>query len=89
MAETPSVLTVRGVSKEARARLKRQAAREKSSVNALVVRLIEAQTGVSQPARAEKVRDLSAFAGSWSSAEAKAFERATAPFGAIDPALWK
>lgn len=89
MKTASSVLTVRGLSREASSRLKRQAAREKSSVNALVVRLIEAQTGAARAAVPAVVRDLDHLAGTWSAADAKAFERATAPFNAIDPALWK
>lgn len=89
MKAAGSVLTVRGLSREASSRLKRQAAREKSSVNALVVRLIESQTGALRAAVPTVARDLDHLAGTWSAADAKAFERATAPFSAIDPALWK
>lgn len=89
MKATTSVLTVRGLSREASMRLKRQAARENSSVNALVVRLIESQTGGARASTPTTLRNLDHLAGTWSAADAKAFERATAPFGMLDPALWK
>lgn len=89
MKEDTTVMTVRGLSREAQARLKRQAAREKSSVNALVVRLIEAQAGSARSALPVARRNLDHLAGTWSAAEAKAFDKATQPFSAIDPALWK
>jgi hypothetical protein len=89
MKATGPILTVRGLSRDASARLKRQAEREKCSVNALVLRLIESRAGVADAKPPATTRDLDHLAGTWSAADAKAFERATAPFAAIDPALWK
>lgn len=88
---TDGTLTLRGLSAQARARLKRQAARERTSVNALLVRLIETQTaGVPAASKAVTAHDdLDALAGTWSARDAKAFERATAPFAEIDRTLWK
>lgn len=90
MPNTDAVLTVRGLSAKARAELKRQAAREHTSVNALLLRLIEGRTGGEQRAAKPTVHsDLDHLAGTWSAQEARAFKTATAPFEAIDPTLWK
>jgi hypothetical protein len=89
MKTSASILTVRGLSREASARLKRQAAREKSSVNSVVVRMLGSQAGAHRDAPTASARDLADLAGKWTVAQAKAFEAATAPFSAIDQALWK
>lgn len=90
MPNADAVLTVRGLSAKARAQLKRQAAREHTSVNALLLRLIEGRAGGEQRAAKPAVySDLDHLAGTWSAQEGRAFKTATAPFEAIDPTLWK
>lgn len=83
-------LSIRGLDDKALAKLKRRAAREKSSVNMLVLRLIEQGLGL-RPAKSGLIRhsDLDALAGSWRKQEASEFERATASFSKVDAALWK
>jgi hypothetical protein len=75
---------------KALAALKKRAAKEDSSVNTLVVRLIEQGLGLrrSKPALARH-DDLDALAGSWRKNDAAAFERATAPLRKVDAKLWK
>ena len=82
-------MSIRGLDERALARLKRQAESEGSSVNGLVVRLLEG--GGNRPKHARKRQtfdDLDALAGTWSAPQAKAFERSIAPFSEVDPALW-
>ena len=83
-------LSIRGLDAKALAELKTRAAREDASVNTLVLRLIEQGLG---HRRAKPVLrrhdDLDALAGSWRKSEGVDFERATAPFGEVDPQLWK
>ena len=83
-------LSIRGLDAKALAELKSRAAREDASVNTLVVRLIEQGLG---HRRAKPLLrrhdDLDDLAGTWRKNEGTEFERATAPFGAIDPQLWK
>ncbi len=82
-------MSIRGLDERALARLKRQAEREGSSVNGLVVRLLEEGGNVTKPARKRRTfDDLDALAGTWSAPQAKAFERSTAPFSEVDPTLW-
>ena len=83
-------LSIRGLDAKALAELKTRAAREDASVNTLVLRLIEQGLG---HRRAKPLLrrhdDLDALAGTWRKNEGAAFERATAPFGKVDPELWK
>ena len=83
-------LSVRGIDAKALAELKNRAAKEDSSVNTLVLRLIEQGLGHRRVKPVlRRHDDLDALAGSWRKADAVAFERATAPFGDIDTQLWK
>jgi plasmid stability protein len=83
-------LSLRGLDSKAMAELKARAAKEDASVNSLALQLIAQGLG---QARAKPVRrrhdDLDALAGTWRKADAAAFERATAPFGVVDAALWQ
>ena len=83
-------LSIRGFDDKAFAALKKRAAKEDTSVNALVVRLIEQGLGLRR-ARSALTRhdDLDALAGSWRKSDATEFERATAAFGKVDADLWK
>jgi hypothetical protein len=83
-------MSIRGLNDKVLSRLKRRAAREGSSLNSLVVRLLQDDGGASGKAHLlQKFDDLDALAGTWSKEEARAFERHTAAFSEVDPALWK
>ena len=83
-------LSIRGLDAKALAELKARAAKEDASVNAVVLRLIEQGLGHQRAKPAlRRHDDLDALAGSWRKNEGTAFERATAPFGEVDPKLWK
>ena len=85
-----AAVSIRGIDEKALARLKQRAQRERTSLNALAVRLLETQGGVSRAdAEPRTFDDLDALAGTWKVADAKAFEAATAPFSEVDEALWK
>lgn len=85
-----SNLSIRGLDDKALAALKRRAAKEESSVNTLVLRLIEQGLGLRR-AKPALVRhdDLDALAGTWAKQDAREFERATAAFTKVDAELWK
>ena len=85
-----TILTIRGLDDQDLAELKRRAAHENASVNALVLRLIEQGLGRRRAKPALQRHDeLDALAGSWRKSDAAAFERATAPFGEVDAKLWR
>ncbi len=83
-------ISVRGLEEETLAALKGLARKEGSSVNALVVRLIEQGVG-KRPGKLVKRRydDLDALAGAWSADEAVEFEAATAGSRQIEPEIWE
>ena len=84
-----ATMSIRGLDDQALSRLKSQAAQEGSSLNSLVLRLLQG-TGSPVPLNVlKKFDDLNALAGTWSDQEAQAFERNTAAFAEVDAALWK
>ena len=84
-----SNLSVRGLDDKSLAALKKRASRENTSVNALVVQMIEQGLGHrrSRPALTRH-DDLDALAGTWRKRDAAEFERASAAFSKVDTELW-
>ncbi len=81
-------LSVRGLNAETVATLKSMASEEGSSVNALVLRLIDQGLG-KLPRQIKRHHDLDALMGAWSAEEAAAFDAVCRDFEQIDPALWR
>ncbi len=84
-----ATMSIRGLDDKALARLKSQAEQDGSSLNSLVLRLLQGANSTAQPNVLKKFDDLNALAGTWSEKEARIFERNTAPFAEVDAALWK
>lgn len=83
-------LSIRGLETADLVALKALAARESSSVNTTVLRLLSQGLGKTQgKPEPRRFDDLDALAGTWSAQEADAFAKATAGFESIEPALWK
>ncbi len=83
-------MSIRGLDHKALARLKKRAEREGISLNSLVVRTLQEDAGVPGKLRQlEKFDDLDALAGTWTKQQAGVFERDTAAFSEVDPALWR
>jgi hypothetical protein len=83
-----TTMSIRGLDDQVLAQLKNQALREGSSLNSLVLRLLQ---GANKPAPAhalQKFDDLDALAGTWSDDDAAAFAHHMAAFSDIDPAQW-
>ena len=83
-----ATVSIRGLDEKVIARLKRQAQREGSSLNRLVVRML-GESAAKSALPPKTFDDLDALAGTWSSQQARAFERGTAAFTEVDPMLWK
>lgn len=83
-----ATMSIRGLDDRALARLKSQAVQEGSSLNSLVLRLLQGTGTPAQSSALKKFDDLDALAGTWSDEEAQAFERNTAAFAEVDTALW-
>ena len=81
-------MSIRGLDEQALIRLKSQAEQEGSSLNSLVLRLLQGNGASNQPCALKKFDDLDALAGTWSDEEAQAFKRNTAAFAEVDAALW-
>ena len=77
-------ISLRGLDDPTLSRIKTNARRRKVSVNRLIVETLREHYAPDS----RGFDDLDALAGSWSSAEAAAFETAVAPFAEIDAALW-
>lgn len=85
-----AMMSIRGLDEKALARLKRQAQREGSSLNSLVVRMLQGESTTKAGAVPPKTfDDLDALAGTWCSRQISAFERDIAAFSDVNPALWK
>ena len=81
--------SIRDIDPATAARLKRNAQRKGQSLNRyLQAALRKMAVGEERPGYAEH-NDLDALAGTWSAAQARAFENATAPFADVDKALWR
>jgi predicted transcriptional regulator len=82
--------SLRGVDEYTVVRLRQEARRQKVSVNALILRLI--RRGIVSGARDRRrriFRDLDGLAGTWTAAEANAFDRAVADFERVDDEHWR
>jgi hypothetical protein len=84
-----ATMSIRGLDDKALTRLKGQAEQEGSSLNSLVLRLLQNADSPIQTNLLNKFDDLNTLAGTWSSREAQDFERNTAAFAEVDAALWK
>jgi hypothetical protein len=80
-------LTLRNVPEEVVDRLVSMAKETHQSMNAAAVQALRRCFGLE--ANPRRKRDLSTFAGSWSKKDFEKFEKATAPFEAIDGELWR
>lgn len=83
-------LSVRGVAEKSLQRLKQNAKRRGVSVNRLIADMLNAETGIAPAAKPLTAQhELDKLAGTWSAAEARAFDKATASFGQVDEELWR
>lgn len=81
-----SNFNLRGIPSEVMVLLKREAKRLHTSFNVLVLKMIERGLGFTSERPVH--HDLDHLAGSWSSSEAKDFEKSTQFFEQIDKELW-
>jgi hypothetical protein len=84
-----ATMSVRGLDDQALAQLKDRAQREGTSLNSLVLQLLQG-TPKSNPSGGLKTfSDLDALAGTWGAEDVTTFERHTAAFAEVDAALWQ
>ncbi len=83
-------ITLRNLPPELARTIEREAVADGTSLNRTVIRLLERATGTGSRQPAEVLhRDLDHLSGTWSDAEADAFDAALAVQREIDPELWK
>lgn len=82
-------ISIRNVDPKTAARLKRNAERKGQSLNRYLQSLLR-QSADDEEAKVRVAHDdLDALAGTWKPADARAFDRAAAPFSEVDEALWR
>lgn len=84
-----ATMSIRGLDAKVLAALKKRAELEGCSLNSLVLRQLHGEGASGRTGELPKFDDLDALAGTWSDKDARVFARQTAPFGEVDPALWK
>lgn len=82
-------ITVRNLSDTLSRLIRRKAATEGISLNRAVIRVLEERLGLGQGLPEPLHHELDPLAGSWSDAEAKAFDRRLGAQRVIDPELWE
>ncbi len=82
-----SNFNLRGISAEVMILLKREAKRMHTSVNTLVLKIIEGGLGFTCDKLSH--HDLDHLSGSWSAPEEKLFKENTQAFEQIDKEMWK
>lgn len=85
MSGETRTLTIRNVSPEMDAALKREKARRGKSVNQIVLEILGTDLGIREGRRSNGLAEL---AGVWSEEELEEFEGATAGFEQVDEELW-
>jgi len=84
-----TTMTLRGIDDTIAAVLKDKAQQEKTSVNALMLRILKESLGIEKKKRSAVYNDLDHLAGTWSAQESDDFLRTTAVFEKVDEEMWK
>jgi len=84
-----ATMSVRGLNDQALAQLKSQAQQEGSSLNSLVLRLLQGTPKSTTSGGLKKYSDIDAMAGTWGAEDLAAFERNTAAFAEVDASVWQ
>lgn len=84
-----TTVTLRGIDERMSDALKARARKSGTSVNAILLKLVQESLGLEKKPRSTVHDDLDALAGTWSAKDAAAFGRATASFEKVDADLWK
>lgn len=78
-------ITLRNIPPDLAEALKREKRRRGQSLNRTAIDLLKQSLGVGAP----RSNGLANLAGGWSDERAWDFERVLAPFGEIDPEMWR
>lgn len=81
-------ITLRNLPKKLDQTIQKRAKEKGISVNKAVITLLEEQLGMKLPKPSVEYHDLDNLAGSWTKAEADAFDNTLTKQREIDPQLW-
>lgn len=79
---------LRNVAPEIMSELKKEATRQKVSVNTLVLQMIQRGLGITTSTKRRLFHDLDELAGTWSGEDESAFNASVEAFEKIDEELW-
>lgn len=83
-----SNFNLRNVTPDVMSSLRREAAKQKISINSLILLIIERGLGITHQTKKTVFHDLDYLAGTWSDKDKKAFDDNTKCFEKIDKELW-
>lgn len=83
-----SNFNLRNITPKLRLLLKREASKQKTSINSLILQIVEQGLGIASPAKKTIFHDLDHLAGTWSDKDKKGFDARIKSFEKIDPELW-
>lgn len=79
---------LRNIAPDVMALLRKEAAKQKISINSLILQTIERGLGISKQRKKTGFHDLDSLAGTWSEKDKKGFDEKIKPFDKIDKELW-
>lgn len=83
-----SNFNLRNLAPEVMLLLKKEAVKQKISVNSLILEILKQGLGVAHPTKKAVFHDLDHLAGTWSDKDKKAFDDSTKSFEKLDKELW-
>jgi hypothetical protein len=84
-----SNFNLRNIAPDVMSLLKKEATKQKISVNSLILMIIERGLGIVHQTKKNVFHDLDYLAGTWSDSDKKAFDDSTKAFEKIDEEFWK
>ena len=83
-----SNFNLRNIAPDVMSLLKKEAEKQKMSVNSLILLLLERGLGIAHHTKKNVFHDLDYLAGTWSNQDKKTFDESIKSFEKIDKELW-
>ena len=83
-----SNFNLRNVAPNVMSLLKKEAKKQKISINSLILLIVERGLGIAHQTKKNVFHDLDYLAGTWSDKDKKTFEASTKSFEKIDKEFW-
>ena len=85
---SPSNFNLRNIAPDVMSLLKKEATKQKISINSLILLTIERGLGITHQTKKNVFHDLDHLAGTWSDKDKKNFDENTKSFEKVDKELW-